>query len=219
MVKRKKINVSDVFSVKVSESEFIYGRVLFDVTKQYMKKSYNPEGNNYSYLSFFNKCFLIETFLGVSSSFEDIDMKQKAVVSTFVPDFFFSEYEANIIDNIGVDVKEISFPETLSSADKRYFSAGELYLPINLTDDECYRIKIYPSFGSGFQAITATLDYSGRTDLIEEGDRQEAYFKYSDLRNNPEIRQEIYAMIGEDPNQSYYELALRHGFDLARLYE
>ena len=69
MAKRKKINVSDVFSVKVSESEFIYGRVLFDVTKQYMKKSYNPEGNNYSYLSFFNKCFLIETFLGVSSSF------------------------------------------------------------------------------------------------------------------------------------------------------
>ena len=219
MAKRKKINVSDVFSVKVSESEFIYGRVLFDVTKQYMKKSYNPEGNNYSYLSFFNKCFLIETFLGVSSSFEDIDMKQKAVISTFVPDFFFSEYEASIIDNIGVDVKEISFPETLSSANKCYFSAGELYLPINLTDDECYRIKIYPSFGSGFQAITATLDYSGRTDLIEEGDRQEAYFKYSDLRNNPEIRQEIYAMIGEDPNQSYYELALKHGFDLARLYE
>lgn len=219
MAKRKKINVSDVFSVKVSESEFIYGRVLFDVTKQYMKKSYNPEGNNYSYLSFFNKCFLIETFLGVSSSFEDIDMKQKAVISTFVPDFFFSEYEANIIDNIGVDVKEISFPETLSSANKCYSSVGELYLPINLTDDECYRIKIYPSFGSGFQAITATLDYSGRPDLIEEGDRQEAYFKYSDLRNNPEIRQEIYAMIGEDPNQSYYELALKHGFDLARLYE
>ena len=202
------------FRLKFPKVNFIYGRVLFDVTKQYMKKSYNPEGNNYSYLSFFNKCFLIETFLGVSSSFEDIDMKQKAVVSTFVPDFFFSEYEANI-----VDVKEISFPETLSSADKRYFSVGELYLPINLTDDECYRIKIYPSFGSGFQAITATLDYSGRTDLIEEGYRQEAYFKYSDLRNNPEIRQEIYAMIGEDPNQSYYELALKHGFDLARLYE
>ncbi|KDE64822.1 hypothetical protein [Fusobacterium necrophorum] len=217
MAKRKnKINVGDIFSMKVSKNEFIYGRVLFDVTKQYIK---TPFENNYNYLSFFNKCFLIETFLGVSASFENVDMKRKAVISTFVPDFFFSEYEANIIDNIEVDVKEVSFPETLSSADKRYFSVGELYLPIDLSDDECYKIKIYPSFGSGFQAITATLDYSGRTDLIEEGDRQKAYFKYSDLRNNPKLRREIYDMIGEDPNQSYYELALKHGFDLARLYE
>lgn len=157
MAKRKnKINIGDIFSMKVSKNEFIYGHVLFDVTKQYIK---TPFENNYNYLSFFNKCFLIETFLGVSASFENVDMKRKAVISTFVPDFFFPEYEANIIDNIEVDVKEVSFPETLSSADKRYFSVGELYLPIDLS------------------------------------------------------------MIGEDPNQKYYELALKHGFDLARLYE
>ena len=39
-----------------------------------------------------------------------------------------------------------------------------------------------------------------------------------DFRFYPEYRKEVYGIIGEDPNQSYYELALKHGFDLARFY-
>ena len=66
----------------------------------------------------------------------------------------------------------------------------------------------------------ATLDFSGRRDLIEDQeDIMDNYFIFSDIRSLPEKRKEIYEAIGEDPNQSYYELALKHGFDLARFYK
>lgn len=45
------------------------------------------------------------------------------------------------------------------------------------------------------------------------------YFEHIDLRSRPELRSEIYASIHEDTNQNYYDMALKHGFDLKRLYE
>ena len=45
------------------------------------------------------------------------------------------------------------------------------------------------------------------------------YLEWSDLRFAPEKREEIYKQIGEDMNQSYYELALKHGHDLGRFYQ
>ena len=39
MAKKVKCTTGDVFAIPVSEMEFIFGRVLFDVTKQYIKLS------------------------------------------------------------------------------------------------------------------------------------------------------------------------------------
>jgi hypothetical protein len=44
-------------------------------------------------------------------------------------------------------------------------------------------------------------------------------FYPNDLKYYPVLRNKIYTLIGEDPNQSYYEMALKYGFDLRRLYE
>lgn len=214
--KRKKIGTGDVFSIKVSENEYVFGRVLFDVVNQYMKKE--PEvGANY--ITFFNKCFLIETFIGVAHSLEEIDTNKKAVISSFVSSDFFAEDECEIIGNEKIDITLVSFPEVLSSYNSNiYFSVGELSLPIPLTSEEYNEIKVHPSFGSGYWIVVATLDYSNRVDLIEDGDKHENYFRFSDLRSLPVIRKKIYDLAKEDPNQSYYDMALKHGFDLARLY-
>ncbi len=215
MAKKKTINIGDIFSVKVEKNEFIFGRILFDVVNQCIKK--NLDKNNY--MGFFNKCFLIETFKGVFSSFDKIDMEKKAVISSFVPVDFFYDYECNIIGNVKVDPKEVSFPEVLSSTNMDYFfSVGLLQFSIKLSETEYENIGVYPSFGTGYWEIIATLDFSNRIDLIEEGDHMDNYFEDSDLRSNPELRKKIYSMIGEDPDQSYYELSLKHGFDLSRLY-
>lgn len=220
MAKRKiKVRTGDIFSVEVSKNEFIFGRVLFDVVNQYMERGFDKEINNY--MGFFNKCFLIETFVGVHPSFESIDIKEKAVISSFVSKDFFedNDFECNIIHNIKIDAKKVSFPEVLSLINSNYFfSVGELQIPISLTKEEYERIKVNPCFGSGYWDIVATLDLSGRTDLIEDGDQMDNYFRYSDIRSLPDIRKIIYSRIGEDLNQSYYELALKNDFDLARLY-
>ncbi|WP_175609910.1 hypothetical protein [Zobellia uliginosa] len=41
----------------------------------------------------------------------------------------------------------------------------------------------------------------------------------NDIRLNNNFRKEIYDQIGEDMNQSYYEMALKHGYDLGRFYQ
>jgi hypothetical protein len=223
MAKKVIYKTGDVFSIEVAEKEFIFGRVLFDVTKQYLSCEQKDKLN---YLSFFNKCLLVETYIGVYSNVNEVNFEQTVNFSTFVSDDFhkqdfFKERNCKVIDFREIDVKKVTFPENLSSYNSTYyFSVGELYLPIVLNSEEYDEIKVHPSFGYGYwEIIVATLDISKREDLIEEGDnKKNNYFRWSDLRSMPDIRNKIYALAGEDPNQSYYEMALKHGFDLARFY-
>jgi hypothetical protein len=226
MAKKAKYKTGNVFSVKVAENEYIFGRVIFDVSTQYIETSFYKKEKTNNYLDFFNKCFLIETFYGVFSDIKDVDMEKKAVISTFVSDdfykaSFFKERDFKTVGFKSVDYKNVSFPETLFSYNMNfYYSVGELFLPININRQQCDEIKVYPSFGNGYwTVIVATLDFSGRDDLIEaEDNEKQNHFRWSDLRSLPEIRNRLYELIGEDPNQNYYKMALKHGFDLARLY-
>lgn len=229
MAKKTTLKTGDIFSLEVAENEFIYGRILFDVTNQYMKTVYpaNQKNGVKNYLDFFNKCLLVETYLGTHKSLEGVDFDKKAVQGTFVCNDFFKEdffQQKNfmIVGNKAVDIKEISFPETLSSYNSSfYFATGELYLPIAITSNEYDDIKVHPSFGNGYWTIiVATLDYSNRIDLVDEEDRDmKNYFRWSDLKSLPGIRSKLYGLIGGNPSQSYYEMALKYGFDLARLYK
>jgi hypothetical protein len=224
MAKKLTLKTGDIFSVKVAENEFIFGRILFDVSKQYLHSPLGNETKNY--LDFFSECFLIETFYGVYSDISNVDMEKKAVLSVFVfnnfyKKDFFQNRDFTVVGFKEVDYKKVSFPETLSSYHPNYyFSCGELYIKINIDEHTYYdKIKIMPSAGYGYdEIIVATLDISKREDLIEPGDKMDNYFRWSDLRSVPNIRSDIYTMLGEDPTQSYYEMALKHGFDLARLY-
>lgn len=83
MAKKVKCTTGDVFAIPVSETEFIFGRVLFDVTKQYIK-IVPEEERELNDLGFFNKSVLVEMFLGVYTSVEDVNFEKKAVTGTFV---------------------------------------------------------------------------------------------------------------------------------------
>jgi hypothetical protein len=218
MVKKAKYKTGDLFSIKVAENEYIFGRILFDPNEQYLKKI--PKEQQFSCLDFFGKCVLIETFTGVFSSSNEIDYNKIAVKSSFVSNKIFIREDVEILDNKKINPVDVSFPEIISSFNSNYyFSVGELKIPINITTKERDDIHVYPSYGSGYWEMVATLVYSKREDLVEEKNHiHDNYFTSEDLRSKPDIRRKIYKMISEDPNQSYYEMALRHGFDLARLY-
>jgi hypothetical protein len=217
MAKRIKFKTSDIFSIEVSKNEFVFGRILFDPSEQYIKKI--PEEKQFSYLDWFSGCILIETYLGVFSSLDKVVFSRIAVTSSFVSKNIFKREDVKIIDNKPVNPQKVSFPEVISTYDsKYYFSVGELKIPININSQGYDQIHVYPSFGDGYWELVATLVWSGREDLVEKEDVKEVYFSADDLRVTPKKRNKIYALIGEDPNQSYYELALKHGFDLARLY-
>ncbi len=211
----KSIEPGSIFSVNVSADEKIYGRILFDVD-DFLDKSKNKDLKNY--FDVFKKCVLIETFGIVSKEFDVSYLKNVAVKSSFIPVDTISDGEEWELTNmlIPVSVGYITFPEVLRFVDgKIYFCVGEVSIPTSF--DEVFRDQsgVYPSFGSGYWEIVATLDYAGRKDLIEdEDDLMECYFKDSDLRESPELRKEIYDAINEDPGMSYEQLALKHGFNL-----
>ena len=223
MAKRVKLKTGDIFSIEATEHEFVFGRVLFDPDEQYLNKI--PKEEQFSYLDFFGGCVLIETYIGVFPSFENIDIKKTGIKGNFVSKKMFKREDVKIIDNQPVNPKEVSFPEVISTYNSNYyFTVGELKIPITITSDEYKEIHVYPAYGSGYWELVATLVWSGRKDLVKEEKIKDNtvdvsyYFTAEDLKFSPEKRNKIYAMLHENPNQSYYEMALKFGFDLARLY-
>jgi hypothetical protein len=164
----------------------------------------------------------METYNGVFDTLDRVDYKKIAVKSNFVSKDMFKREDVKILHNIPVNPKNVTFPEVITTFNSNYFfSVGELNIPIKITSQERDDIHIYPSYGSGYWEMVATLVYSNRPDLIEEKKHiqdKSFYFASEDLRVKPEFRNKIYTMIKEDPKQNYYEMALKHGFDLSRLY-
>jgi len=44
-------------------------------------------------------------------------------------------------------------------------------------------------------------------------------FYPNDLKYYPELRDKVYKIIKENPNETYYKLSLKYGFDLNKIYE
>ncbi|WP_158978852.1 Imm26 family immunity protein [Cellulophaga sp. L1A9] len=216
MGKIRKISIGDVFAIKIENTDYYYfGRILFDVKEQYKEKI-----ENHNYLGWHGKSVLIETYKTISKTPEISEFKV-ILNGTFVPKKTLLSEDITIIKNIPVNHKKVSFPEVFQDVHMTgiLFSLGELTILTSFDTKYVDKTKVFPTLGNMYYIQLATLDYSGRRDLIEyQEDIIDNYFRDSDLRSFPEIRKEIYKDIGEDPNMSYYELALKHGFDLARFY-
>lgn len=214
---KKGITVGDVFAIKIENTEYYYfGRILFDVKEQY--DNWEQREN---YLDWHNDSVLIETYKHISKD-PIISTYDVAVDSTFIPKKNLLKQDVEVIDNIKVDPTKVTFPETLKNFERTcLFTVGELALKTNLSTEYAYdNIKVFPNMGNIYYIQLATLDFAGRKDLIEDKeDIMDNYFKFSDLRSLPEKRKEVYESINEDLNQTYYELAKKHGFDIARLYK
>ncbi|KQS92061.1 Imm26 family immunity protein [Chryseobacterium sp. Leaf394] len=212
----KNIKVGDIFAIKIEQSELYYfGRVVFDVQAQY-----DNSGQDNNYLDWHKDSVLVETYKHISDSL-DIEKFETAIISQFIPKKELLKQDIKIVKNLEVDPTKVSFPETLKNhQNNSLFTVGELSLKTNFSTDYAYdNIKVFPTLGKAYYLELATLDFSGRRDLIvDQNDILDNYFKFSDLRSLPEKRIEVYQSIGENPNLSYYDLALKHGFDLQRFY-
>lgn len=213
---KKNISTGDVFAIKIDQSEnYFFGRVLFDVKKQYDNK-----GQIHNYLDWYGESVLVETYMHISDKLE-LKEYDVAIQSVFIPKKDLLKEDITAIGNVPVDPRKVTFPETLRNFERDYFfTTGELALKTTYSSaDAENHFRVFPTMGKTYYLQIATLDYAGRKDLVvDQADILENYFKFSDLRSLTEKRAQIYSQLGEDPNKSYYELALKYGFDLARLY-
>lgn len=220
MKKDTKLQLGDIFSIKTENSgAYIYGRVLFDTQKQF------TEGMPFNYLDWHSKSVLIEMYKYVTieeAESINIDTLETAITSTFIDKNSLQKRLSRIIANKKIDFQKVTFPETLKNVHRegKFLAVGELVIKIDLTIEDLDRINVFPTLGNLYYLELATLDYSGRSDLIEDKeDILGVYFTSCDLRSLPEIRKEIYNRIGENPDLSYHELSSKHGFDFERFYK
>ena len=221
MAKLVKLKAGDIFSRRISENNYIFGRIIFVTKEQYIKKVAEKERK--SGLDFFTNCILIETYIGVFSSLDKVDCNKIAVKGNFVSKDMFKREDVKILENKSVNPQNVTFPEYIRAEGmKYYFSVGELQFPIEITSKEREEMHVYPSYGSGYWEMVATLVFSGKEELVEDKkhiQEKSFYFKNEDLHFKPGYRNKIYKMLKENSNQSYYNFALKHGYDLKRLYE
>ncbi|WP_316771539.1 Imm26 family immunity protein [Pedobacter frigiditerrae] len=216
-MKNKTFKAGDIFAIQIEQSSnYYFGRILFDVQQQYKNST---ETSNY--LDWHSNSVLIETYKHIASE-PKIDKYDVAIDAVFIPKKELLKQSITVIGNVPVNPTKVSFPETLKNVEHTcFFTVGEFAIKTNLSTAYAYdSIKVFPTSGKMYYIQLATLDFSGRRDLIvDKQDIMDNYFRFSDLRSLPEKRAEIYQSIGEDPNISYYDLALKYGFDLGRFYK
>lgn len=216
MAKRIKIKAGDIFSIKVSGDYYVFGRVMLNVSAQ-CKGKVSEDSN----LNFFGGAILIEMY----DQFSKEDKFDKAKAKVLIHGMFTSisgikDGIWKIIDHIPVIPELVEFPESLLSFSRKiYYSIGELILKTKLTTDEYEKIGVYSTLESSYAVGPICLHYLGKDDLIEEQFKWPEYLENSDLRYRPEIRDKILKQAGYDDSKSYYENALKRGFDLKRFYE
>jgi hypothetical protein len=206
----------DIFSFQLPNQHYLFGRILLDVKKQCVKtKLISPD----SPLSFYDGTLLVEIYR---------ELSEKATFcgsEVLIPGFFLAPEpiksgEWVIVEHKEVEpLQEVEFPETFALFNGRQcFQRGEicLTLPQKLEGDKSW--DIYPTITSPYALPKICLYHLGLKELLNPVQLKTMNLNRFDLRFS-EHRSEIYKILGEDENQSYYQMSTALGYDLVRFYK
>ncbi len=215
---KKKLEEGDIFYTH-RNGKYFFGKILLDVSKRIL----NSEPQNLG-MKFFSGCCLATVYKGIYDEpvLKDTDL---IIPGAFIyTKYFYSKkYKVDwkYYDHGPIDYKKIDFPESLQSVHQKgiCFVKGELELKTSLTSQQFDNdFKVLKGIDGSFDTlIDIACHYQGRKDLMDV--ERSVFLESRDLRFSPEKRKEVYKQIGEDMNESYYEIALKHGHDLGRFYQ
>ena len=215
MPDKTKLKEGDIFYVYNDYyKRYFFGKILVDLKNRLVKRA--NEGLLWP-LAFFSDCYLVAVYKDIADT-PVLKSRDFIIPGSFIYKSSFNRKNEDSIkwvyyDHEDINYQELEFPEYLiSSNDKICLERGELSIPTSLTRAQ------YENEFNITGSKTGGINYSNA--LLLQG--LLAYKKnidYSDLRLLPELRKKLYEMIGENPDTPYYELALKHGKDLARFYQ
>ena len=220
----QKLKLGDVFYIEAVKGKFVFGKVLFDVDKQYRKKEKLQKtelvNSSNKLQGWYAGCLLIEMYTGVSNSIESMQNNGVLIKRAICSIGGLEDQNWGVITNEHVDVKLVSFPETLvRSNDFICIDCGELEFKTSLTEKEYDQLNVSASRIDITSVADICLNMQGFSDLLEEAYQKKRTMAKYDLMYHPSIRTKIYKGLNLDPDKSYYELSKEHGFDLKRFYE
>lgn len=217
-MKNNKLEEGDIFYVK-RKDKYFFGKILLDVSDRILKKE---EGN--LGFKFYSGCCLAAVYKGIyDEPILNTDEFILPGIFVFKKFFYSKKYKVDwtYYNHESIDFKKIDFPESLQSVHEKgiCFKKGELEIKTDLTEQQYdNEFKIIGGIKGSFDAlIDIASHYQGADDLMEV--KRVVFLDSSDFRFALEKRKEVYKRIGQDMNQSYYEMALKHGFDLGRFYK
>jgi len=215
MPDKTKLKEGDIFYVYNDYyKKFFFGKILADIMNRFVKRA--NEGLLWP-LDFFSDCYLVAVYKDIADT-PVLKSREFIIPGSFIYKSSFNRKNKDAIkwvyyDHEDINYKELEFPEYLiSSNDKICLERGELSIPTGLTRAQ------YENEFNITGTKTGGINYSNAL-LLKGLSAYKKNIDYSDLRLLPELRKKIYEMIGEDQDAPYYELALKHGKDLARFYQ
>ena len=221
---KQKLNVGDVFYIEAVKGKFVFGKVLFDVDKQYREKEKLQKtelvNSSNKLQGWYAGCLLIEMYTGVSNSIESMQNNEVLIKRAICSIGGLEDQNWGVITNEQVDVKLVSFPETLVLSNNFIcIDMGELKIKTSITEKEYDELGVRTTRVDITSIADICLNMQGLSDLLEEDYQKKQTMKRYDLMYHPSVRKKIYKELNLDPDKSYYELSKEHGFDLKRFYE
>ena len=215
MLEKKKLKEGDIFYVYNDYyKRYFFGKILVDIMNRFIKQA--NEGLLWP-LDFFSDCYLVAVYKDITDT-PVLKSREFIIPGSFIYKSSFNRknkyaMEWVYYDHEDINYQELEFPEYIISCnDKICLQRGELSIPTSLTRAQ------YESEFNITGTKTGSINYSNAL-LLQGLPAYKEKIDYSDLRLLPELRKKLYEMIAEDPEMPYYELALKHGKDLARFYQ
>jgi hypothetical protein len=212
-----KFQSGDIFTFKLSTDEYMCGRIMLDIKKQCVSPKLLPPD---SPLYFFNGSLLVEIYKSTAKQ-PVIDNSEILIPGIFLGSDSLEYGIWSIIGHQDVNPEEVEFPEYLVGSGLRAkFVRGEISLNLDLRESDVDRVNVYGTKKSSATLGEICLYHLGRSHEINNPRLKNIELrslKNSDLRFS-QHRSEIYGFLGEDPNQSYYKMSTKFGYDIQRFY-
>ena len=216
-MKKNKLEEGDIFYV-LYNGKYFFGKILLDVSNRILKIA------NIDSFKSFSDCYLVAVYKGIYDAplleFDEFIINGIYVYNKY---FYSKKYKINwqFYMHEGIDYTKIDFPESLVAIHGNgiCFTKGELEISTELTEidyDGEFKVNktVNPSY---YSVIDCACHYQKRDDLMTF--KPYSFLESQDFRFALNKREFIYKKINEDPNQTYYQLALKHGYDLGRFYK
>ncbi len=210
----------DLFSVQIAPNEFAFGRVMLNIQDQCVKAGLIRPDNPLSRWP--EGVALVEIYAETSAGALP-DFTGTVIPGVFIPFGFLVDGLFATVGFTQVDPHELEFPEALSikTISEAQLIKGELKIPMaGMGLEEVEAIDVTPATIPTVFLAEYILYAMGRKDDIHNPvlvDKELRNLNRYDLRFS-DHRAEVFAAAGLDPDESYYELSKRMGFDLARFY-
>jgi hypothetical protein len=169
----------------------------------------------------FNGSLLVEIYKSTAKQ-PVIDNSEILIPGIFLGSDCLESGTWSIIGHQDVNPQEVEFPEYLvGSGLCAKFVRGEISLNLDLRESDVDRVNVYGTKKSSATLGEICLYHLGRSHEINNPRLKNIELrslKNSDLRFS-QHRSEIYGFLGEDPNQSYYKMSTKFGYDIQRFYD